>query len=115
MTSVFHVFYTLIIYLHLDFIAGIQDVLGLLPGPTIEELQTLQPRTARRNSISSDNSSLDCPRVILVFFIGGCTYQEISALRTISQQEDSNVEFVVLTTKLINGTSFLECLMEAEV
>lgn len=89
-------------------------MLGLLPGPTIEELQTLQPRTARRNSISSDNSSIDCPRVILVFFIGGCTYQEISALRTISKQEDSNVEFVILTTKLLNGTNFVESLMETE-
>ncbi|XP_075983525.1 vacuolar protein sorting-associated protein 33A [Anticarsia gemmatalis] len=94
---------------------GIQDVLGTLPGPTVDELQTLQPRMARRNSISSENSSSENPRVILVFFIGGCTYQEISALRTISQQEYSNVEFVVLTTKLINGTTFLESLMESEV
>ncbi|XP_022831603.1 vacuolar protein sorting-associated protein 33A [Spodoptera litura] len=94
---------------------GIQDVLGLLPGPTVDELQTLQPRMARRNSISSENSSsMENPRVILVFFIGGCTYQEISALRTISQQEDSNVEFVILTTKLINGTTFIESLMENE-
>lgn len=92
---------------------GIQDVLGTLPGPTVDELQTLQPRMARRNSISSENSSsMENPRVILVFFVGGCTYQEISALRTMSQQEDSNVEFVILTTKLINGTTFLESLME---
>lgn len=93
---------------------GIQDVLGSLPGPTVDELQTLQPRMVRRNSISSENSSLENPKVILVFFIGGCTYQEISALRTISQQEDSCVEFVILTTKLINGTTFIESLMEEE-
>ncbi|XP_049879104.1 vacuolar protein sorting-associated protein 33A [Pectinophora gossypiella] len=95
--------------------SGVQDVLGLLPGPTVDELQTLQPRMARRNSISSDNSSsLETPRVVLVFFIGGCTYHEISALRTISQQEDSNVEFVILTTKLVNGNTFIESLMETE-
>ncbi|KAL0818293.1 hypothetical protein ABMA28_008781 [Loxostege sticticalis] len=94
--------------------SGIQDVLGSLPGPTVDELQTLQPRMVRRNSISSENSSLENPKVILVFFIGGCTYQEISALRTISQQEDSCVEFVILTTKLINGTTFIESLMEEE-
>ncbi|XP_061722250.1 vacuolar protein sorting-associated protein 33A isoform X1 [Cydia pomonella] len=94
---------------------GIQDMLGLLPGATIDELQTLQPRSARRNSSSSEtSSSLESPRVVLVFFIGGCTYHEISALRTISQMEDSNVEFVVLTTKLINGTTFIESLMEVE-
>lgn len=92
---------------------GIQDVLGTLPGPTLDVLQTLQPRMV--NTIANDNSpSMENPRVILVFFIGGCTYQEISALRILSQQEDSNVEFVVLTTKLINGTTFLESLMENE-
>lgn len=94
---------------------GIQDVLGLLPGPTLDELQTLQPRMARRNSGSSENSSsIENPKVILVFFIGGCTYHEISALRTISQQEDLNVEFVVLTTKMVNGTTFIESLMETD-
>ncbi|XP_013189640.1 vacuolar protein sorting-associated protein 33A [Amyelois transitella] len=93
---------------------GIQEILGLLPGPPLEVLQTLQPRMARRNSISSETSSLENPKVILVFFIGGCTYQEISALRTISQQEDSNVEFVILTTKLLTGTTFIESLMESD-
>ncbi|XP_013146836.1 PREDICTED: vacuolar protein sorting-associated protein 33A [Papilio polytes] len=94
---------------------GIADVLTLLPGNTVDELQTLQPRMARRNSISSENSSTsENPRVILVFFIGGCTYNEISALRNISQQEESNVEYVVLTTKLINGNTFIESLIENE-
>lgn len=94
--------------------SGIHEFLGLLPGATLDELQTLQPRMTRRNSISSESSSLEGPRVILVFFIGGCTYHEISALRTISQQEDSNVEFVVLTTKLVNGSTFIESLMESD-
>lgn len=90
-------------------------MLSLLPGPTVDELQTLQPRMVRRNSISSETSSVENPRVVLVFFIGGCTYQEISALRTISQQEElSSIEFVILTTKLINGTTFIESLMESE-
>ncbi|CAG9559127.1 unnamed protein product [Danaus chrysippus] len=93
--------------------SAIADVLGSLPGPLLEELQSLQPRMTRRNSISSENSSsMENARVVLVFFIGGCTYHEISALRSISQQEESNVEFVILTTKLINGNTFMESLME---
>lgn len=75
----------------------------------------------------------------MVFFIGGCTFAEISALRFLSQQEDCeyyatiekveiysgyildlsnislfsvNVEFVVGTTRLINGDTFLTSLME---
>lgn len=94
-------------------IPAIADVLGSLPGPLLEELQSLQPRMTRRNSISSENSSsIENARVVLVFFIGGCTYHEISALRSISQQEESNVEFVILTTKLINGNTFIESLVE---
>ncbi|GLH14586.1 Vacuolar protein sorting-associated protein 33a [Gryllus bimaculatus] len=54
----------------------------------------------------------DAPKVVLVFFLGGCTYAEVAALRFLSQQEDSNVEFLVATTKMINGDSFLRSLME---
>ncbi|XP_033216509.1 vacuolar protein sorting-associated protein 33A [Belonocnema kinseyi] len=94
---------------------GITDFLGLLPGPTIENGSTNSNptgRTERRNSITSENSTTDPPKLMLVFFIGGCTYAEISALRFLSQQEDLNVEFVVGTTKLINGNTFLASLME---
>ncbi|XP_044261509.1 vacuolar protein sorting-associated protein 33A [Tribolium madens] len=81
----------------------LQDVLGLLPGPTLDETPPV-PNLAPNNS--------DTPSVVLVFFIGGCTFAEISALRFLSQQEDSNVEFVVATTKLINGTSFLKSIID---
>ncbi|XP_056636100.1 vacuolar protein sorting-associated protein 33A [Diorhabda sublineata] len=79
----------------------LQDVLGLLPGPTVDE-------TTSVNTIPNTDS----PMTVLVFFIGGCTFAEISALRFLSQQEDSNVEFVIATTKLINGTSFINSIIE---
>ncbi|KAJ3651189.1 hypothetical protein Zmor_017242 [Zophobas morio] len=82
----------------------LQDVLGLLPGPTLDESPAIPNTLAQNNS--------DAPQVVLVFFIGGCTFAEISALRFLSQQEDSNVEFLIATTKLINGTSFLESIIE---
>ncbi|XP_046738532.1 vacuolar protein sorting-associated protein 33A [Diprion similis] len=92
---------------------GLNDVLGLLPGPTVSSNpQTLSSTAARRNSITSEDSTSESTRLVLVFFIGGCTYAEISALRFLSLQEDSNVEFVVGTTKLINGNSFITSLME---
>lgn len=39
-------------------------------------------------SVSSLQSGADEPKVTLVFFLGGCTYAEISALRFLSQQDD---------------------------
>uniref|UniRef100_A0A1B6E3U9 Vacuolar protein sorting-associated protein 33A n=1 Tax=Clastoptera arizonana TaxID=38151 RepID=A0A1B6E3U9_9HEMI len=92
---------------------NIADILQSLPGPIIDEVQTLHPgQTQRRGSIGSQSSVSDNSKVILVFFLGGCTFAEISALRFLSQQQDSNVEFVVATTKLINGNSFIKSLME---
>lgn len=51
-------------------------------------------------------------RVTLVFFLGGVTYAEIAALRFLSQMEDGGTEYVIATTKLINGTSWIKSLME---
>ncbi|XP_023288032.1 vacuolar protein sorting-associated protein 33A [Orussus abietinus] len=92
---------------------GLNDVFGLLPGPTVNSSSTNTTSTlTRRNSITSEESISESPKLVLVFFIGGCTCAEISALRFLSQQDDLNVEFVIGTTKLINGNSFLKSLME---
>ncbi|RWS08819.1 Vacuolar protein sorting-associated protein 33A-like protein [Dinothrombium tinctorium] len=93
---------------------AITDALKLLPEPTIEEIQHIPAGLRKRRSSGSSTQSgiVDDQRVFLVFFLGGCTYAEISALRFLSQQEELNVEFIIATTKLINGNSFIESLCE---
>ncbi|XP_031836624.1 vacuolar protein sorting-associated protein 33A [Nomia melanderi] len=91
---------------------GLNDVMGLLPGPTINSVPLNIASSGRRNSITSEDSNSEPPKLVMVFFIGGCTFAEISALRFLSQQEDLNVEFVVCTTKIINGDTFLTSLIE---
>lgn len=96
----------------------LNDILPILPGPTFgpeyqPNVQT-SVTTARRGSFISELSQTDTPKVVLVFFLGGCTYAEISALRFLSKTEDNNVEFVIATTKLVNKTTFLDSLMEPE-
>lgn len=92
------------------------DILSTLPGPTFEDYQSTGQSSGlsnvRRGSFSSELSQSDTPKVILVFFLGGCTFAEISALRFLARQEDNNVEFVIATTKLINKNTFLESLIE---
>lgn len=93
-------------------------ILKQLPEPFFEVNQPVDASLRkRRNSGGSiaSNFSTDEPKTVLVFFLGGCTYAEISALRFLSQQEDRNAEFVVATTKLINGNSFIESLFEIKV
>lgn len=46
-------------------------------------------------------------KVVLVVFIGGCTLSEVSGLRLLSQVEESNVEFITLTTKILTANNFI--------
>ncbi|XP_044738294.1 vacuolar protein sorting-associated protein 33A [Chrysoperla carnea] len=87
----------------------LQDFLGLLPGPSFEDTQPTAyfGGHVRRNSMSSEISQYDTPKMVLIFYIGGCTFAEISALRFLTQQDDTNYEFLIATTKLINGNSFI--------
>lgn len=93
---------------------ALNELLSCIPGPTFEDYQTSTQTTVggRRDSFSSQISQSDAPRVILVFFLGGCTFAEISALRFLSQQEDNNVEFIIATTKLINKNTFLDSFID---
>ena len=52
-------------------------------------------------------------RIIVVMFIGGATFAEISGLRFLSTLPSSNAEFVVATTKLITGSSLLDSYIES--
>ena len=91
---------------------SLSDVLGTLPGPTFEDYQMHHhsgQMIGRRGSLSSEISQSDIPRVILVFFLGGCTFAEVSALRFLAQ-DDNNVDFIIATTKLINKNTFLDSL-----
>ncbi|CAE1276176.1 VPS33A [Acanthosepion pharaonis] len=91
---------------------SITEVLKLLPGSTVEEIQQIPVGLRkRRSSLTSNNSQ----SVTLVYFLGGITYAEIAALRFLAQQDDNSVggtDYIIATTKLINGKSLLESVME---
>ncbi len=48
-------------------------------------------------------------------FIGGVTFAEIAALRFLGARPDVNCTFVIATTKLINGTSLLESILDDNI
>ncbi|XP_055462230.1 vacuolar protein sorting-associated protein 33A [Psammomys obesus] len=84
---------------------SIEEVLRILPGPHFEERQLL-PTGLQKKRQPGEN------RVTLIFFLGGVTFAEIAALRFLSQLEDGGTEYVIATTKLMNGSSWIEALME---
>lgn len=94
----------------------LNDILSSVPGPKFEEFQSSgQSSGGRRGSFSSEISGSDTPRVILVFFLGGCTFAEISALRFLAKQEENNVEFLIITTKLVNKHTFLDNFIDGHI
>eukprot|EP00118_Oscarella_pearsei_P002060 m.9367 g.9367 ORF g.9367 m.9367 type:complete len:611 (+) comp21289_c0_seq2:147-1979(+) len=90
---------------------GLEEMLKLIPGPTVDNQQSLHPSIEKRR-LSTPSGTYENPRLMLVFFLGGCTFAEISALRFLAQQEEGQTDFVIATTKLINGTSLLKTLIE---
>ena len=60
---------------------GVQDVLNLVPGETFEH--SIIPDSKMYKSSRNPSAA----PMTLVVFVGGCTLAEVSALRTISQNE----------------------------
>eukprot|EP01137_Pigoraptor_chileana_P014764 Opistho-2@69811 len=85
---------------------GMDDILRLLPGPAFEELQPLPPGVQPKRSADARGQESG-PRVTLVFFLGGCTFAEIAAIRFLAQQDEGRRDYVIATTKIINGASLL--------
>jgi len=89
---------------------NIRDVLDLISGPSFEEVQrfhTSNLRNEERDVNTGGQDSSTGTKKVLILFIGGCTYAEISALRFLSQQEESTTEYSVATTSIINGNNFI--------
>jgi hypothetical protein len=74
-----------------------------------------QPTTTKDGSTTGAAASSGAPRkkpLTLVCFLGGVTMAEISALRYLSEREDHARDYIVCTTKLINGSTFVESIVE---
>merc|ERR1712227_51805 len=81
---------------------NIQEPLKMLPGAQFEEKQEI-PEGIRQ--LSEDRTQGRRNRVTLVFFIGGITYAEISAIRQLHTLENGTRDFIIATTAFINGNS----------
>ncbi|KAM9366243.1 vacuolar protein sorting-associated protein 33B [Symphorus nematophorus] len=55
----------------------------------------------------------DAQRIILVMFLGGCTFSEISALRFLGKER--GYKFIVVTTAITNSSRLLEALLDNHV
>ncbi|RKP34979.1 vacuolar sorting protein [Dimargaris cristalligena] len=86
---------------------GYEDVIHLLPGQAFDCVQTVED--ANPYIIQSRLTAKDKPTTV-IFFVGGCTFAEIAAIRFLARH--NNRRFLIATTHIINGNSLLESIME---
>ncbi|OCF35138.1 ATP-binding protein [Kwoniella heveanensis BCC8398] len=83
---------------------GFEDVLSVLGGATVDIRQRASTGTGVGSSVvPEDNRTI----TTVVFFLGGCTYTEIAALRWMSRVAKGR-KFLVATTGIINGNNLIE-------
>lgn len=93
---------------------GLEELLKQLPGQTIEEKQYIPPALLKKAPASQGMGGSHFegpPKVTLVYFLGGCTYSEIAALRFLAQQENASTDYVIATTRIISGKDLIESVM----
>ncbi|XP_056692453.1 vacuolar protein-sorting-associated protein 33 homolog isoform X2 [Spinacia oleracea] len=95
----------------------IEEILKLLPGPHFETKRGGLSRASSLESLSGGSASVDKAAsgrrsVVLVVFIGGVTFAEISALRFLSSQELMEYDIIIATTKIVNGQTLLDPFVE---
>ncbi|XP_014499692.1 vacuolar protein-sorting-associated protein 33 homolog [Vigna radiata var. radiata] len=95
----------------------VEEILKLLPGPHLETKRGGFSNSPSFDTLSGISTSLtkvpDGRRaLVLVVFVGGVTFAEISALRFFSTQEGMAYDLIIATTKIVNGQSLIEPFVE---
>ncbi|KAJ8765964.1 hypothetical protein K2173_020480 [Erythroxylum novogranatense] len=95
----------------------IEEILKLLPGPHSEVKRGGFSSSPSFDTLRGNSTALDRPThgrrsIVLVVFVGGVTFAEISALRFLSAQEGMAYDPIIMTTKIVNGNTLAETYME---
>jgi vacuolar protein sorting-associated protein 33A len=107
---------------------GFEEPLKLVKGRTFDEIQKQEDKAVRAKSASficlPDPELLNGveDKVSLVFFLGGCTYTEITAVRFIAQREGVarsslysqalGKRIIIATTGIINGKMMIHAALQ---
>jgi len=79
----------------------------MLPGP---KRIPSDPKTKLRKMFESNKG--ERKKVILVYFVGGVTYAEVSCFRYLT--ETTGIQFIVATTQFINGNKMVDSFLDEQ-
>lgn len=94
-----------------------EEILKLLPGPHTETKRVGFASSASFDTLQGASNGIDKiadgrRSLVLVVFVGGVTFAEISALRFLSAQEGMAYDVIIGTTKIVNGHTLAETFCE---
>ena len=103
---------------------SLDEMTRLLPGPYFSHLASASelPPAPSGGAASGGgasgargegegDASESRPPVTLVFFVGGCTFAEIAALRWLGRNGTPRREYLIATTHICNGDTLMESLI----
>ncbi|OBZ88579.1 Vacuolar protein sorting-associated protein 33A [Choanephora cucurbitarum] len=91
---------------------GSEDILRLLPGQAFDIKQTVEYGTETNIAMAkAKRHGLQHGKTTIVFFLGGCTHTEVSAVRFLAQHDEGR-DYLVATTQMINGNSILAPILQ---
>ncbi|KAH7886208.1 Sec1-like protein [Phlebopus sp. FC_14] len=88
---------------------GFEDVLSTIPGKTFDIVPKV-PAGLESSALSVSSlfgAQEQTTTTTVVFFLGGCTYTEIAALRWVSRQNRGR-KFLIATTGIVSGASLMK-------
>ncbi|KAK6929164.1 Sec1-like protein [Dillenia turbinata] len=96
----------------------VEEILKLLPGPHSESKRSAFASSPSFDTLLGTPTNIDRVSdgrrsLVLVVFIGGVTFAEISALRFLTAQEGMAYDLIVGTTKIVNGHSVIETFIDS--
>lgn len=106
---------------------GAEEILKYIPGPRVDELQhsesfiredklrkILVKNSGKRNAAGKNGggAAIGNKHTVLVLFVGGITYAEISALRFVAKRSEHLYNLVIATTGIISGDKVIDACLE---
>ncbi|KAI3648273.1 hypothetical protein MP228_006127 [Amoeboaphelidium protococcarum] len=97
---------------------GLTEVVDSIGLTKVEEYQQ-PPKGSVSSQLNASNvtsygnaAAGNRSRIVLVLFLGGCTYSELAAIRYLNSRSQTE-EYVVLTTSMLNGVKLMETIGHA--
>ncbi|KAG7452195.1 Sec1-like protein [Guyanagaster necrorhizus] len=83
---------------------GFEDVIATIPGETVD---VIQQGVGRSSASPPLGRPMENTITTVVFFLGGCTYTEIAALRWVGRQNRGR-KFLIATTGIVSASSIID-------